>query len=165
MSDSNPRREFQRKQQQFLQSQRKDGAAKDIGKKRRDLPRKAAKDALLQKALVSDNIGFFNRILDDDTEHRLWLKFLEGRVMMRDDKGEPIRDRNGIPQFHEITGVSWNAFRRMVEYKRGMPVIKVNDDQGKPITVNFNIMGASTKQMEERAKDMGLLPESSIEKV
>lgn len=158
---NNPRLDKIRAEKSFLRAQAKAGAAKDTNKKSKRLPPHTP-EAVIQKALAEGTKDFFSRVLDDTREAMLWNHFLQGRVMERDDEGEPLVDRNGRIIWKEITGVSWNAFKQMVAYKRGMPALKVESDasQGN-ITVNFNVMGASHQKMEQQVRELGLLPESA----
>jgi len=141
----------------FLYSQRKAGEAKKKGR-----PKGTTKEALIQKALKDNTTDFFKKILDDDTEEKLWYIFLSGRIQDKDANGNPIMDKNGNYTYIELSGVSWNAFKQMVAYKRGQPSIRVESDKGDgSVTVNFNVMGASAADMAKKVRELGLLPVSS----
>jgi len=129
-------------------------------KQRRSVGR-PSKDEIVKSVLLDETVEYFKKILPDDMEAKFWSMFLAGRVPMMDKDGNHVRDNNGVPQFHELSGVSWNAFKQMVAYKRGMPAIKVEKTPGSgEIVVNFNVMGASPQAMERQVKEMGLLPEN-----
>lgn len=159
-------RQIKRAEASFLASQQKVGKPKKGGR-----PSKAA---VIEQALRDNSTTFFKKVLDDETEEKLWWLFIQGRVPEVSKDGEAILDKNGLPTYREISGVSWNAFRQMVAYKRGMPAMakeEENPNAGK-ITVNFNVMGASHKQMEQQIKEiemqsskLGILPEFTPEKV
>jgi hypothetical protein len=138
----------------FLASQRKAGAAKKQGR--------PTKDALIQKALKDNSTAFFKRVLDDESEEKLWRMFITGKAEQLDETGRVVCDAEGRPFMIdiELNAISWNAFKQMVAYKRGMPAIKVDKDPaGGNITVHFNVMGASSSQMEKQVRELGLLPQ------
>ena len=157
MPQTNNSLELKRAEKSFLSSQRKDGKArKKMGR--------PTKDALLQKALRDNSTAFFKRVLDDETEEKLWKMFITGKAEQLDERGFVVRDPDGHPFYIdiELNAISWNAFKQMVAYKRGMPAIKVeNHSDSEKITVNFNVMGSSQKDMEQRVKEMGLLGPST----
>lgn len=73
------------------------------------------------EAVKRKSISFFERILDDDTEAKFWRYFMTGYIEDRilDDSGNTINYQLiKLP----LEPVAWNAFKRAVEYKRGMPV-------------------------------------------
>lgn len=143
----------------FINSLRDKGVPKKKGR--------PSKDALIHKALQENSTTFFKTVLDDATEEKLWWMFIDGRIPELDADGNQMRTEKGTPIYREISGVSWNAFRQMVAYKRGMPAITEadkNPEAGK-ITVHFNVMGASYKEMEEQAREMGTLPKILTQKV
>lgn len=145
----------------FLASQRKAGEAKKKGR-----PKGTTKEDLIRKALKDNTTNFFKKILDDDTEEKLWFIFLSGRIQDKDTDGNPILDKNGNYTYLELSGVSWNAFKQMVAYKRGQPSIRVESDKGDgTVTVNFNVMGASAGDMAKKVRELGLLPVSSTSEV
>jgi hypothetical protein len=94
--------------------------------------------------------------------------FITGKAEQLNEHGEVVRDSDGRPFLIdiELNAISWNAFKQMVAYKRGMPAIKVEKDEGAgQITVNFNVMGASQKDMTERVRELGLLPQNTPQNV
>lgn len=145
----------------FLSSARKNGEARKKGR-----PTKAA---VLQKALEADSTKFFQRVLDDESEERLWKMFITGKAPQLDDRGHIVTDPAGNPFMVdiELNAISWNAFRQMVAYKRGLPTIKVDKgaNGGDNITVNFNVMGVNERDMEKRVRELGLLPVSASSEV
>jgi hypothetical protein len=94
--------------------------------------------------------------LDDETEEKLWWMFIEGRVPEVDSEGNQRINDKGLPMYREISGISWNAFRQMVAYKRGMPAIAEppKDSDAGRITVNFNVMGESSRGMNDRIREI-----------
>lgn len=150
-------------EQSFLASQSKTGIAK--AKVAKGRPGRPTKEAIIQKALRDNSATFFKRILPDDMEEMLWRMFVTGKAPQLDDRGRVVTDEGGNVFYIdiELNAISWNAFKQMVAYKRGMPAIKVdaNPEAGK-MTVNFNIMGVSQNDMQRRVKEMGLLPENTI---
>lgn len=149
--------DLQRAERSFLSSQRRDGKAR----KRAGRP---SRDALLQKALRDNSTAFFKRVLDDESEEKLWRMFITGKAEQLDEHGQIVRDAEGRPFFIdiELNAISFNAFKQMVAYKRGMPTIRVEKDENAgQITVNFNVMGSSQKDMEQRVREMGLLPQNT----
>jgi hypothetical protein len=136
----------------FLASMRKAGKATKRGGR-------PSKDALIVRALKDNSTAFFKRILSDEMEEKLWYYFIDGRFPELDDNGIHMKDDKGNLMYREISGVSYNAFRQMVAYKRGMPAVKIDSDPNAgQITVNFNVMGTSTKDMENRVRELGLVP-------
>lgn len=69
---------------------------------------------------------FFSRIVSDKEEMRLWNHFMTAA---------------------EPNIVNWHAFKRAVEYKRGMPVQQHAGPEGGPIAVEFvtNVRFPSSK--------------------
>lgn len=63
---------------------------------------------------------YFKRVIDDNEEGRLWKHFLAG---------------------NEENVIAWNAFKRAVEYKRGMPIQpkELSGDDGGPIAVTVDV--------------------------
>jgi hypothetical protein len=71
------------------------------------------KDTLVKRAAT---LSFFSKIMDDKKEAKLWNEFLT----------DP-----------EPNIVNWQAFKRAVEYKRGMPIQSHTGEDGGPIQVQF----------------------------
>ncbi len=74
---------------------------------------------------------FFHRILDDEVEAKFWRYFMTGYQVatLPDGRSEIIP----IP----LNPVAFSAFRRAVEYKRGMPVQPISGPNGGPIPVQI----------------------------
>lgn len=155
---ANPRTELARAEKSFLNSQGKTGIAKKkVYHSRMGRP---TKDAIIQQALRDNSLAFFKRVLDDETEEKLWKMFITGKAEQLDERGHVVKDAEGNPFFVEIelNPISFNAFKQMVAYKRGLPAIKVEQkNPGDAITVNFNVMGVPANQMEKRVRELGLL--------
>jgi hypothetical protein len=62
------------------------------------------------------SVGFFQRLLSDENEEKFWWYFMTGYVV--DVLPDGTKNIIKIP----IEATSWNAFKRAVEYKRGMPI-------------------------------------------
>lgn len=73
------------------------------------------------EAVKKKSISFFERLLDDETEARFWRYFMTGYIVdTQTDETGAIVNTKIIPIPLDV--VAWNAFKRAVEYKRGMPV-------------------------------------------
>jgi len=73
------------------------------------------------EAVKRKSLSFFERILDDETEAKFWRYFMTGYVEDRvlDDVGNTVSYQIiKIP----LEPIAFQAFKRAVEYKRGMPV-------------------------------------------
>ena len=76
-------------------------------------------------------VSFFQKILDDEIEAKFWRYFMTGYETVMSPSGE--MQIIPIP----LDQVAWQAFRRAVEYKRGMPVQSIVGADGGPIQVVF----------------------------
>ena len=67
-------------------------------------------------ALKEATKDFFRRIVDDEIEAKFWRHFITGfeLITLPDGTAQVLQ----IP----LDPVAWQAFKRAVEYKRGMPV-------------------------------------------
>ena len=114
-----------------------------------------------QKALRKlSTVEYFKSILSDETEKHLWMAFITGKVPDIDPWGKPKLDDNGQPIMVdvELNPISWNAFKRAVEYKRGMPLVTVEDNTEKGgKTVEVIMIGSNPKLFQEQAEAQGLL--------
>ena len=159
-------RELKHAETTFLASQRKTGLAK--AKVKRGQPGRRTNDFVIQKALKEKSKEFFNRILNDRDEEKLWKMFITGKAEQLDERGFVVKDDQGCPFMVdiELNAISWNAFKQMVAYKHGMPSIRVEgSDEKQVMNVNFNIMGVSPEKMQQRVKELGLLPVSASSEV
>ncbi len=160
-------RELKHAESTFLASQRKTGMTKKIIR-RKGIPGRPTKDFVIQRALKEQSKDFFKRILDDKTEEKLWKMFISGKAEQLDERGFVVKDDQGRPFMVdiELNAISWNAFKQMVAYKHGMPSIRVeSNDEKQVMNVNFNIMGVSPEKMQQRVKELGLLPVSASSEV
>ena len=93
-------------------------------------------------------------------EKHLWMAFITGKVPKLDPWGKNILDENGQPVMVdiELNPISWNAFKRAVEYKRGMPLVTVEDntDKGSKV-VEIITIGANPQLFQSQAEAQGLL--------
>jgi len=73
--------------------------------------------------------GFFERLLDDETEAKFWRYFMTGWT---------VDGKTGSCIPIPINQVCFNAFKRAVEYKRGMPVQPVASESASGLTFVFD---------------------------
>lgn len=73
------------------------------------------------EAVKRKSISFFERLLDDETESKFWRYFMTGYIIdTQTDESGAVINTQIIPI--PLDAIAWNAFKRAVEYKRGMPV-------------------------------------------
>ena len=130
----------------------------------KDRPRKLKKfrPAIeAQKALSKlSTVEYFKSILTDETERHLWMAFITGKVPQLDRVGKPVLDADGMPIMLdvELNPISWNAFKRAVEYKRGMPLVTVEDNTEKGArVVEIITIGSNPQLFQSQAEAQGLL--------
>lgn len=137
-------------EQSFLNSQRK------LGMKKRGRP---TKESIVLKALEANSSAFFaTKIINDDTEAKLWRMFITGLAEQVDAHGTPVRDAEGRAFLIEVelSPVSLKAFLQAVAYKRGTPRINVEgDSKGGNIQINYNVLGAPSTFFQEQVEQMG----------
>src|ERR1700684_2183081 len=83
-----------------------------------------------RKALTKlGTVEYFKSILSDEVEKQLWMAFITG-MAPKMDGCKIVKDEQGnvVMENIELDPISWNAFRRAVEYKRGMPLVTVEDN-------------------------------------
>jgi hypothetical protein len=129
----------------------------------KDRPRKLRKFRPLveaRKALSKlSTVEYFKSILSDEVEKQLWMAFITGTAPKMNGI-HPVRDEQGniVMEEIELDPISWNAFRRAVEYKRGMPLVTVEDNtKGEARTVEVITIGANPKLFQQQAEAQGLL--------
>lgn len=85
---------------------------------------------------------FFNGILDDETEAKFWRYFTTGYEQLETSDGRV----QIIPL--PLNPVAFAAFKRAVEYKRGMPVqiTEITGKNGDGIQVNVTYIGRNRHQ-------------------
>jgi hypothetical protein len=111
---------------------------------------------------------FFTNLLGGGVEEAMWLGFMTGRTPKMDEYGILVRDEKGIVIMEEVelNPVSWSAFKRAVEYKRGMPLVTVEDNTTKESkTVEIIMIGSNPKLFQEQAEAQGLLGIKKTEKL
>jgi hypothetical protein len=92
------------------------------------------------EALKKSSVKFFERLLDDETEAKFWRYFMTGWTI-----DEETRSCIPIP----LNKTCWEAFKRAVEYKRGMP-IALKSETEIDVEMAFGIMaGGETINGEE----------------
>lgn len=94
--------------------------------------------------------SFFERILDEETEAKFWRYFMSGYVI------DPATNQIiPIP----LNVVSFQAFKRAVEYKRGMPVQPTEHSgaDGEAIHIRFEAVGANPEDFAAEARALGLV--------
>jgi len=113
-----------------------------------------------RKALTKlGTVEYFKSILSDEVEKQLWMAFITGMAPKMDGI-HPVKDAQGnvVMENIELDPISWNAFRRAVEYKRGMPLVTVEDNtRGESRVVEIITIGANPKLFQQQAEAQGLL--------
>lgn len=106
-------------------------------------------------------VDYFKGLINDQTEGTLWMMFITGKAPQTTEDGKIVMSPEGRPVMQEVelNPISWAAFKRAVEYKRGQPVnIKVDGEgDGKPQPIEINIIGATPEFFEKQAQARGLL--------
>ena len=103
---------------------------------------------------------FFASLLGGGVEEAMWMAFMTGRMPKIDEQGLLVRDEKGIVIMEEVelNPISWQAFKRAVEYKRGMPLVTVEDNTDKESKiVEIITIGASPDLFRKQAEARGLL--------
>ena len=102
--------------------------------------------------LREETKSFFDKILDDETEARFWRYFMTGYVIDATPDGKT--QILPIP----LNPISWTAFKRAVEYKRGMPVqqAEISDPSGAGVTIRFDTVGINAEVLAAKARTLGL---------
>jgi hypothetical protein len=101
----------------------------------------------MQTVTKLTTVRYFQRILTDEMECKLWQSFITAKDP---DTGEAL----------ELNPVSLKAFLRAVEYKRGMPVTVIRQEESAPGqqgSVQVTFIGATPDFFESQAKAKGLL--------
>lgn len=101
------------------------------------------------EATKAKAISFFEKLLDDETEAKFWRYFMSGYVVEILENGE--QKIVPIP----LNPVMFAAFKRAVEYKRGMPVQTVQGT-GKSGEIVFRTVGANAEILAAQARTLGL---------
>jgi hypothetical protein len=103
---------------------------------------------------------FFAKLLGGGIEEAMWMAFMTGQRPRIDEQGTLVRDSEGrvIMEDIELNPISWNAFKRAVEYKRGMPLGTIEDDTKKGAKmVQIITIGANPQLFRSQAEAQGLL--------
>ncbi len=103
---------------------------------------------------------FFASLLGGGVEEAMWMAFMTGRMPKIDEQGILVRDEKGIVIMEEVelNPISWQAFKRAVEYKRGMPLVTVEDNTEKNNKmVEIITIGVSPDVFKKQAEAHGLL--------
>lgn len=129
----------------------------------KDRPRKLKKFRPVveaRKALSKlSTVEYFKSILSDEVEKQLWMAFITG-VAPKMEGNKVVKDADGnvVMEEIELDPISWNAFRRAVEYKRGMPLVTVEDNtKGESKVVEVIMIGSNPKLFQSQAEAQGLL--------
>jgi len=88
---------------------------------------------------------FFRRIMDDEQEAKFWRYFMTGYEAI----GLPDGSMQIVPI--PLDPVSWQAFKRAVEYKRGMPVQSIVGADGGPLKIEVEYIYGRIEQSESPA--------------
>lgn len=95
-------------------------------------------------------VEFFESILTDDTERKLWLMFMTGKTVEEVDGQLAMVDV-------ELNPISLKAFMRAVEYKRGQPIVTVEGKKGsEPIKLQVEYTGATPEFFAAQSKALEL---------
>src|SRR5271155_403883 len=129
----------------------------------KDRPRKLRKFRPVVKARKAltklGTVEYFKSILNDEVEKQLWMAFITG-MAPKMEGNKIVKDTQGdiVMESIELDPISWNAFKRAVEYKRGMPLVTVEDntDKGGKV-VEVIMIGSNPQLFREQAEAQGLL--------
>jgi len=93
--------------------------------------------------------SFFEKILDDEVEAKFWRYFMTGYVIDPETKA-------CVPL--PLDPICFAAFKRAVEYKRGMPMqpTEIGGRGGEAISITFEAIGAKTEDFAAQARALGL---------
>jgi hypothetical protein len=144
---------FAQAEAEYLEKKAQSGGAKR--------PRKPVKTArAIAMVSAMSTVEYFKEILSDKQEAQLWRMFITGLAPRIGEDGIPVFV-DGKLQYDpiELNAISWAAFKRAVEYKRGQPVVKVEEPKGKDNlkVVKIITIGIPPK-IEEKSKVAGMLP-------
>lgn len=121
------------------------------GGKRLGAGRPAGTQNKTAEAVKAKAVSYFAKLLDDETEAKFWRYFMSGYVV--DVEADGTQRIIPIP----INPVSWAAFKRAVEYKRGMPVqTVVGGGENGQFVVRFETVGANAEVLAAKARTLGL---------
>lgn len=122
-----------------------------LGGKRLGAGRKRGTQNKFTEAVKAKAASYFEKLLDDETEAKFWRYFMTGYVVeILADGTERIIP---IP----VNPVTWAAFKRAVEYKRGMPVQTIaGTGKDGSFTVRFETVGANAEILAAQARTLGL---------
>jgi hypothetical protein len=174
-------RAFQEAEATFLRAQRGEPTVEatpmgpDNRVRRSDRPRKIKKfRPVMELRKAHEAISklntqeFFAKLLGGGVEEAMWMGFMTGRTPKIDECGYLVRDEKGqvIMEEIELNPISWQAFKRAVEYKRGMPLVTVEDNTEKGNkTVEVIMIGSNPQLFREQAEAQGLLGIRKTEKL
>lgn len=115
---------------------------------------------ILRGVTTQSTAAFFQKLLTDETEHQLWMIFMTGKAPVLDAQGKPTIGPDGkmVLEDVELNPISFNAFKLAVQYKRGMPVVKLENKDGEALrVVEVVTIGANPNYFKEQAEARGLL--------
>lgn len=106
----------------------------------------------------AETAKFFQMLLDDETEAMMWRMFFTGMGPKLDEFGHPIIvDNKMVLVPIEPSPIAWRAFQTAVQYKRGMPIVKVEDGEGKAVKMVEVITIGSAPAYDPQAKPKSLV--------
>lgn len=125
-------------------------------------PGQKHKQNKITQAMKQSSVYFFSKLIDDETEGRLWMAFITGQTPVLDRYGKQQYAEDGTPlmiKVENLNPISLRAFMRAVEYKRGMPIQLVhnsgeNADSNKVV---YEFIGATPEFFENQAKILNLV--------
>jgi len=100
-------------------------------------------------ATKAETKSFFEKILDDEVEAKFWRYFMTGYLV------DSVTNAC-IP--YPLNPISFAAFKRAVEYKRGMPMqpTEITGANGDALNVRFETVGSNAEILAAKARTLGL---------
>lgn len=108
----------------------------------------------LTHKMKSEAVRFFSKFIDNDKEEALWKYFITGNSDFL--VGVPQEMVKNVLYMH-TNPIAWAAFKRAIEYKRGIPAAIVPEGQSASgIRVHVVSMGANPELFSAQAEKMGI---------
>jgi len=118
------------------------------GKRKGAGPRGAQQHPFFEKIATGE---FFERLIPNDLEIKYWRYFMSGYITEYGWDGNPVKI---IPI--PLDPIMWQAFKRAVEYKRGMPIqpVAARLTSNVPVQIISNVaLQAVIEVKAEQVKD------------
>lgn len=154
-----PRQSLADMEESFLQSQGK-APPNAQGVPSRRGGRRSRPVLAIEAVTKLNTVQFYSKILTDELEEKILLSFITGMAHKVDELGKPMYHPDGRPVMMpvQLNPVSYKAFQRAVEYKRGMPVVTVKDDDGANVrVVEVITIGGNPEYFRKAAEAQKLL--------